>query len=860
MAKASHPSRSRASTRGAEVAGATPGRDAETLAAETAILDLLAAGGMTSVSIQLRLRVAGHPPDAIVRARMGMKDRGTVAFSDGLGIWTLSGNAPVAALPPAPSSGTDSPGAAPASRPVTRRPVREGDTLLPAGYPDWFLDLPLSALGLSRLLGRSLGKDRTIRDLTEVGTSLVTSTKGLGTYAVLRLRQRVADHHALLARRGGADAPVRPRRPDRAAPMSDPCDPSEPLVDLLARHIPTLDRRGADVLRARLGLGGHLPTLDELSLRFGVTRERIRQIQEDALERIDAATGYADTLRADLAPFADKALAGTLTFREVMGRPWGRGLRPDVMEYLLTRYGNLHHVTLSDGRDLACVFTKAERAAGLSRLAALLADAPPGDPASHVVERYADAVPPALDRQRRIAIAATAIEPGTSVIQAQARFGMWGVIVRRMVEASAGSVTVASLRDAMRAEGIACHVADRKLDDLLREHALSMGIGSFVPVPDVEVPKSVIDRCAAVMRSGAKGRRWRTTDILAALGPGRGANAKGLDPATLEAALVRSGRFDRVRPQLWRPKARAGSALSLNDTATAIVEEAGRPMGGAELRKALLERWGDTDFPQIHPGGRLCLVARSLWGLADRDIPVDPGRRAAIVAACLAEHANGNTTLDGMLSALSAPCAEAGIETTQVLGTILRLDAGFATSYSDALRPPDVRPEPRRGSLKASILALLSDHPEGLTRAMVIDAVERETGKRPSDAVLSQTLKGFGRRLRRGLWVRGETGTMARIPPPARDASPRVPKPRPPKAPREPRAKRPPRERMGYPKTRKFAAPRTNGFKWTPERVAVLLDMAERKRPSREILAALGDGVTKSAVIGKLFRMGLSNS
>jgi len=55
------------------------------------------------------------------------------------------------------------------------------------------------------------------------------------------------------------------------------------LVELLA----AMDEREAAILRLRFGFDGEGPmTLREIGKRFGITRERVRQIQNDALERL----------------------------------------------------------------------------------------------------------------------------------------------------------------------------------------------------------------------------------------------------------------------------------------------------------------------------------------------------------------------------------------------------------------------------------------------------------------------------------------------------------------------------------------------------------------------------------------------
>jgi RNA polymerase nonessential primary-like sigma factor len=56
---------------------------------------------------------------------------------------------------------------------------------------------------------------------------------------------------------------------------------------LLEEWIATLSSREREVLEGRFGLHDHDPqTLDTLSVRLGLTRERVRQIQNEALVKL----------------------------------------------------------------------------------------------------------------------------------------------------------------------------------------------------------------------------------------------------------------------------------------------------------------------------------------------------------------------------------------------------------------------------------------------------------------------------------------------------------------------------------------------------------------------------------------------
>jgi RNA polymerase primary sigma factor len=56
---------------------------------------------------------------------------------------------------------------------------------------------------------------------------------------------------------------------------------------MLKSMVKNLTTREANILRARFGLeGGRIKTLDEVGDDFGITRERVRQIQNIALRKL----------------------------------------------------------------------------------------------------------------------------------------------------------------------------------------------------------------------------------------------------------------------------------------------------------------------------------------------------------------------------------------------------------------------------------------------------------------------------------------------------------------------------------------------------------------------------------------------
>jgi RNA polymerase sigma factor (sigma-70 family) len=70
-------------------------------------------------------------------------------------------------------------------------------------------------------------------------------------------------------------------------------------MEVLRRAVAQLPERERDVVKLRYGLNGDIEpaTLEEIGRRLGITRERVRQIEADALERL-AVQREIEALRA----------------------------------------------------------------------------------------------------------------------------------------------------------------------------------------------------------------------------------------------------------------------------------------------------------------------------------------------------------------------------------------------------------------------------------------------------------------------------------------------------------------------------------------------------------------------------------
>ena len=70
------------------------------------------------------------------------------------------------------------------------------------------------------------------------------------------------------------------------SPNADRSLMMESLAREIERALATLTERESDIIRMFFGIGCQEMTLEEIGERFGLTRERVRQIKEKAIRRL----------------------------------------------------------------------------------------------------------------------------------------------------------------------------------------------------------------------------------------------------------------------------------------------------------------------------------------------------------------------------------------------------------------------------------------------------------------------------------------------------------------------------------------------------------------------------------------------
>jgi RNA polymerase primary sigma factor len=70
------------------------------------------------------------------------------------------------------------------------------------------------------------------------------------------------------------------------SPIADNTLMDESLLVEINRALSTLTPRESEIVKLFFGIGGQEMTLEEIGVKFGLTRERVRQIKEKAIKKL----------------------------------------------------------------------------------------------------------------------------------------------------------------------------------------------------------------------------------------------------------------------------------------------------------------------------------------------------------------------------------------------------------------------------------------------------------------------------------------------------------------------------------------------------------------------------------------------
>ena len=146
--------------------------------------------------------------------------------------------------------------------------------------------LPLNQVGSLNKINKAFSK-------FEQENERVPSTEELADVLEIA-KEKIADTLRVSGRHISVDAPFIEGEDnslldvlvDYSSPIADRALINESLVREIERALATLTERERDIIKLFFGIGVQEMTLEEIGEKFGLTRERVRQIKEKAIRRL----------------------------------------------------------------------------------------------------------------------------------------------------------------------------------------------------------------------------------------------------------------------------------------------------------------------------------------------------------------------------------------------------------------------------------------------------------------------------------------------------------------------------------------------------------------------------------------------
>lgn len=538
------------------------------------------------------------------------------------------------------------------------------------------------------------------------------------------------------------------------------------LAQLWGAILDRLDGRSRDVLFARMGKIERPKTLAELGHQFGITRERIRQLQKKAIDKIQSETDLPEILSQKISVCLEGRQSPLYLAILPEEDKWFQNIEtPEVLlDFLIDQllggmFGtfNVHGrrvVSRCSSQDwdnkmrTARTFIEDRSKGGLSegtlRLAvAAIAGQDSQELADALWEHAAVLAHFSVRNGERILVAyGRGVEQMTTVVLEDSDRPL------HYKEISSRVAKIYSAQDVRRVHNAAfsvSHLLGRGIYGLRRHIAVSKSEGRYLA-----------SICESIVDDGPDGRQWHSRELLADLVEHEPL-AHVLNHYELSALLEHDSSLHYVGRQIWANQShgRGGvhSRIDIRNAIEAAIEREGRPMTSLELYKRISKIRGLGNSFQVHARGRLIRVGPATWGLLDRDVHVS---RANL--------ADGLDRLESILSrrgqALHVTELMAALDWSskavdigwQVLGAA-QVDSRFRIFKGDNLGLIQWT-NPNRVDVHEAISAAISTLRNGVSLSTVQQIVESRLERATNTDIVKSALRDLGASYDRlnGLW------------------------------------------------------------------------------------------------------------
>ncbi len=405
------------------------------------------------------------------------------------------------------------------------------------------------------------------------------------------------------------------------------------LLVRVERLLANMDARQRTILERRMGMEGSPESLADIARSFQLTRERIRQLEVEAVKELHPLWAWFQELTRDLVHMLqtrERPLT-LLGAEEVEPRLQGMTRHKGLLSFLLQRVdaADLHVVCVGGVAYLMLLSQSDWEAFCHSVLQEFRTDAWIGATAS-ACKRHVRQQGQTLDKGslelcwQEVVRTCGFIKVPQGLVLKPCTYAGW---VRYVLSNSDKPMTLADIKS--RIQHLACkQLSTKSIHNTIANTAVLFGRGLYGLEQHVSVPPDLIPAIMEVAEqqvlSGPTLRQWHVSELLATvqreLGP-----VPELTKYVLNHLLKQSCHLHSLNRMVWHGKEVDGlpptGRIYIRDAIVTILEEAGHPLSSHEIYRRLVAQRGlDQDMSfQIHPGEQLVHLASGQWGLRGRD-------------------------------------------------------------------------------------------------------------------------------------------------------------------------------------------------------------------------------------------------
>lgn len=619
-----------------------------------------------------------------------------------------------------------------------------------ASTPPWFQSLPIGVLRLSTRPANvlSAASIRQIGDLSRYDSHTIYKLWSMGKKSFNEIGRSL-----LSVLSGGVNSDVlkshiTPPPDRRGTERTISNEPRNTLAGLTtfsaamqaAMELLTTEER--PLMEMRMGMGGNQRTLAEIGDAYGLSRERIRQIETRSLGKMRSITFWnlimGPRIRHILSERDDFLAPHGLEILEPALKGSAESL--DVLEYVLERFVEPEMHLVKEGGLFFVTEIKQQEWIDVTRAAKKL------------LERLTDKRPSIQEARNMV--------DGLLVGRgAELREELWGIATKaahfangRLVSYGSGAepfvfailesseipLHYSTILEILREKG---HEFDSpRVRHAAAEVGLLLGRGTYgtmrhFPLDEAET-RLVVSESEDLIEGEGAGRQWHARELSDRLEE-RGIECGGnLTPYVVSIALLRSKNLTYLGRMIWASNSTGArgvaNRLDVHQAVVSILIDNEKPMLTEEIRERLVSERGVNHLFQIQPEGRLVRIGSGLWGLMDRDVPFseeESGRVMKTLRTVLMEKGKGihvSEILDDLDE--KVPIVRRVKDPVLLLGLGQKWD-GLSVSRGQFIYLSEWL-EPRRKGLREALLEVLTNAgregvtiQEGITR--VSDLIER---------------------------------------------------------------------------------------------------------------------------------------